>query len=327
MSWKIVKLLCFFMFCAILTSVNFAYAQDFSIGVYHGWNTGENYSWDYGLMVLARNGCDTIVASSSYNRGSQFWAAAKHWQIKGIASYAVLNSGTGPDYPIDEAALTTWILSNKDYWDNLMWNGGHIGDNIVGRIVSDEPECGDGMTEAEKNYIRAYCDLNLTLDPDRQTWVNHCGPPWYDLHEVNASASVWSAISVNSWRIDEMITEAQNKGFAGFVPAQFSRGFSNTMTDCLGLIFNGFAPPCLPETFQWLESRTNYKDVYEQMITGFLRGASGCRFYRFNGFDPNIALEENYSFLANLASQAYQGHRICAFGYKELYFYSLTRKN
>ena len=154
MSWKTVKLFCFFLICVILSS-SFAYAQDFSIGVYHHWDTGENYSWEYGLMVLARNGCDTIVASSAYNRGPQFWAAAKHWEIKGIGSYAVLNSGTAPDYPVDEAVLTAWILSNKDYWDNLMWNGEYIGDNIVGRIVSDEPECNDGMTEAEKNFIRA----------------------------------------------------------------------------------------------------------------------------------------------------------------------------
>jgi len=287
-------------------------AKDFSIGVYHEWDTGENYNWDYGLMVLARNGCDTIVTSSSYNRGAQFWAAAKHWQIKGIGSYAVLNNGTPPDYPVDEPALTTWILANKDYWDNLMWNGEHIGDNFVGRVVSDEPECGDGLTEAEIDFIRAYCDLNLALDPDRQTWVNHCGPPWYDLHEVNASASVWSVISVNSWRLDEMITEAQNKGFAGFVPVQFTRRLSDTMTDCLGLISNGLAPPCLPETFQWLKSRTNYKDIYEQMITGFLRGAAGCRFYRFNGFDPNIDLEENYAFLD--ADGFDLNYRMAAFG-------------
>ncbi|MFH1616678.1 MAG: hypothetical protein ABIG61_16540 [Planctomycetota bacterium] len=298
----------FFLMPALFGS---AAAQDFTIGVYHHWGTGENYSWEYGLMELARNGCDIIVASSSYSRGAQFWAASKHWGIKGIGSYAVLNSGTPPDYVVDEAALTTWILSNKDYWDNLFWNGEHVGDNVIGRIVCDEPECGDGLTEQEKNYIRAYCDLSLALDPARETWVNHCGSPWYDLHEVHVSSSIWNAISVNSGRLDEMITESQNMGLPGYTAVQFTRRFAEQLSDCLGVNTAGFGPPCLPETFEWLDSRTNYEDIYEQMVTAFLRGASGMKFYRFNDFDPNLG-DGNYALLDGNGVDF--NYRMAAFG-------------
>jgi hypothetical protein len=184
---------------------------NFDIGVFYygSGSPSENIDWDYGLMDVARNGGTSIVVDSSYNRGAQFWAAAKHWDLTGIATYGILNEA-----PLTEIEMTNWIVSNKAYWATLSWNGEVVGDNVIGYMIADEVECGNGMVQANQDFIRMYCDLFSSLDTSRSTYVNHCYETgWYDLHEEQATTSLYAYGADDDAYIATTVATAQSLGF------------------------------------------------------------------------------------------------------------------
>ena len=259
-------------------------AQSFQIGVYYPLSAEDNFGWDYGLMNLARNGCDHMVVSSAFNRPASFFAAAKNWNIKCIASYGVLNYVA--ELGSDVAAMTSSIQTRKNYWDSLLYAGDLVGDIVIGTIVSDEPEStggGLGLTVPQQDFIRAYCDIYHTINnPTRSTYVNHSNPPWHDLHEDKVTATMGPIININASEIDERIAEAQGLGFANYGVASHAIRFAERITNGASAFASGFSPPFTQEFYDWLHSRTNYQDVYEMMETAFLQGANGYNVWTYN---------------------------------------------
>jgi len=242
---------------AALWEGQFTPFNSFDIGVYYyGSGTpNENFDWDYGLMDVARNGGTSIVVDGAYNRGAQFWAAAKHWDLKGISTYAILNSA-----PMTKSEMTDWILSNKNYWANLRWDGEVVGDNVVGYLIADEVECGGGMGTTEQDFLRMYCDLFSVLDTSRSTYVNHCyHTGWYDLHESEATTSLYLYGADDDQLITSCVATAQSLGFDSF----------GVVRQC-----DGHA----------------YDEIYTQMVIAFQYGAKAFRAYTYVGGGDSYSL-------------------------------------
>ena len=228
----------------------FTTRDDFDIGVYYygKGSPNENFDSDYGLMDMARNGGTSIIVDSAYNRGSQFWAAAKHWGLKGLATYGILNEA-----PKTETEMTDWILSNKNFWANLSWNGEVVGDNVIGYMIADEVECGGGMGAADQDFLRMYCDLFEVLDTSRSTYINHCYQTgWYDLHEGQATTSLYSYGADDAQQITSCVATAQGLGLDSF----------GVVRQCDG---------------------HGYDEIYTQMVIAFQYGAKAFRVYTYVG--------------------------------------------
>lgn len=248
----------------------------FEIGVYYGpKDPSDNFNWDWALMDMARNGCTEMVVSSPMSWNSLFWYAAKNWGIKAIAGYNILNDGA-PDYIINESQMTASILANKQYWDSMS----PTADNMIGFMLCDEPEGGGGLSTAKQDYVRKYCDLYKINDPTRQSYINHAGLPWYDLHEAQSSSSA-PRIFINHQYLYDTKAEAQRLGKDGFtcVPQinRISDGIDGHSDRIYGLNM-GFGTQ---EAIDFIASRTAYQDVYEEMMTSYICGTKGCVGYTY----------------------------------------------
>jgi hypothetical protein len=234
----------------LLWQGQFTPRDNFDIGVYY-YGTGppnENFDSDYGLMDVARNGGTSIIVDSSYNRGAKFWATAKSWGLKGIPTYGILNEA-----PQTESEMTNWILSNKNYWANLIWAGDVVGDNIIGYLIADEVECGNGMSTMDQDFLRMYCDLFKVLDTSRSIYINHCyHTGWYDLHEDQATTSLYPYGANDSQQIITGVATAQSLGLDSFVVVRQCDGHG-------------------------------YDNIYTQMVIAFQYGAKAFNTYTYVG--------------------------------------------
>ena len=259
-----------------------AVEDDFTIGVYYSmpWlEPNDNFSWDFAFMDMARMGCDLVVVSGNVWVGN--WASLKHWGIRGVTSYNILNGypGEGNWDPCD---FVSDMIAERNRLNGLSYNGELVGDAVVGHAMTDEPEAtGRQPTEDQKNYLRAYADAYHQYLQPREIYLNHSDPPWYDLNEKQAFCSA-PAISVNNSRIGDRITAAKNIGLKSFtVVAQVKRLALWMNNDCANI--NAFElGPCTQQVKDWLASRTNYQDVYEELLTAYNFGAKGCVFYQYN---------------------------------------------
>lgn len=260
-----------------------AVAEEFNVGVYYYTQdiSQDNFGFDFGLMELARNGCNRIVVAG--NTSGNFWATVKNWQMEGITAYDILN-GVG-DNPVIDTEVITGIIEAERRWADLMYYGSeYVGDAIIGKMVTDEPEAYN-RTEAQKNYIRAYCDIYRQVNPTRKTFINHANIPWYDLDEDEPTHSTGPTIEYNHTRISDVLAEAQRLGYANFTAVAQTAKISVWMnTNCGNLLYYGFGP-CTQEQFDWLESRTVYQDVFDEIVTPFLYGANGVNIFLFNAYN------------------------------------------
>jgi hypothetical protein len=147
--------------------------------------------------------------------------------------------------------------------------------------MDDEPEC-RGLTADKQAFLRAWADVYHQHNPERAIYVNHCDPKWYDLNEQNATCSTAPTIAVNSHRIAERIKAARSIGLRNFtVVALLGRlsDWSGQRPEMIGAWGMGQGTP---QVFNWLASRTNYQDAYEQMVTAYCCGSLGFHPYMYN---------------------------------------------
>jgi len=285
----------FVLACVVLVSAASGVGDDFTIEVYYSMPsvaTGDNFGWDYAFMDMARIGCNFIVISG--NTWGAEWAAAKHWGIKGITAYGRLIGypGEGNWDPCD---FVSGIITERDRLNSLSYNGEYVGDIVVGYMMVDEPECGSGLTEDEKNYLRAYADVYHQYDPTREIYVNHCDPPWYDLHQKQNTCSTGATIMVNSFRINDRIAEVQRLWFDNYVVVALPASISGWMGgNCNNINYYGLGP-CTQAVIDWLATRSTYQDVYEEMLAAYNTGAKGFSVFLYNNYSvyPGLALVDS----------------------------------
>ncbi|MFH1615685.1 MAG: hypothetical protein ABIG61_11465 [Planctomycetota bacterium] len=269
----------------LLTFINVAPADDFKIGVYYYPPDNDNFTWEYALMDLARNGCDNMAISQFSSWSDQMIAAAMNWDMECINAYNIINSAPN-DFSVNEPALTEWIENNRDAWDAKTWKGTSLGNNITGWLIDDESECEPGRTEAQINWISAFCGIHKTSDPNRSTIVNHCDPcGWYDFNEDEAASTMGGVIMLNSQMVEHRVTEANGQlGLDSFTATIHPIKISDQITTCaaIDLWSCRLGPPCTDELFEFLSDRSNYLDVYEKLHTAFIYGAGGARVYTYN---------------------------------------------
>ncbi|MFH1613586.1 MAG: hypothetical protein ABIG61_00675 [Planctomycetota bacterium] len=200
-------------------ATNPAKAEDFEIGFYYTYSApGDNFQWDYALMDMARNGSSIVQALGTTMSNENFFLSAKNWGIKVVPYH-----GYGVSEPLDINETIAIITARRDAYDSLM-----AGDNVIGYMVRDEPEDDDGMTEEEQNRFRTYVDLIHQYDPNRQVYVNHSDPPWYDLHEDQTWCTTMPVLEENNYRIHERTAHAVNEmGFDGFTMTGHAKRFSD----------------------------------------------------------------------------------------------------
>ncbi|MFH1614603.1 MAG: hypothetical protein ABIG61_05935 [Planctomycetota bacterium] len=275
-------LICCIMISACATCALAAIGEDFTIGAYYSmpWlEPNDNFSYDYAFMDMARIGCNFAVLSG--NVWVANWAALKHWGIKGVTSYNILNGypGEGAWDPCD---FVSGMIQERDRLNGLTYNGEYVGDAVVGHIMTDEPEAtGREPTEDQKNYLRAFADVYHQYIPTREIYVNHSDPPWYDLNEKQASCSA-TTISINNSRIKDRQIAANNIGLENFTVVAHVKSLTLWMDNqCVRIEAFGLGP-CTQQVKDWLATRTNYQDVYEELITAYHFEAKGCTFYKYN---------------------------------------------
>jgi hypothetical protein len=255
--------------------------EKFTIGVYYAmpWlEPKDNFSWDYAFMDMARSGCNFVVISG--NCWANQWAAIKRWGMTGVTSYNQLTAYPGPGKwkPSDSVA---GIQEQRERLKSFVWNGEYVGDTVVGHIMDDEPEC-RGLTEDEKNYLRAWADVYHQHNPAREAYVNHCDPEWYDLNEKHATCSAAPTIAVNSKRITDRIKAARTIGLKNFTVVALLGRMSDWSGNKANMIESWNLGRATPEVFNWLASRTNYQDAYEEMITAYCYGTTGFHPFIYN---------------------------------------------
>ena len=200
--------------------------------------------------------------------------------MKGITSYNQLNAYPGPGKWKPEDFVAN-ITETRDFLDDLERDGVKLGDTVIGHIMSDEPECRK-MPEDERNYLRAWADMYHRIHGWRDVYVNHCDPPWYDLNERHTTCSAAPTIRFNDLRIADRIEAARKIGLENFTVVAL-QGHITAWTAglCNRLDYFGFGP-CTQEVKDWLASRSNYQDAYEQMTTAYFAGALGYHPYIYN---------------------------------------------
>ena len=289
-----IAIICTVIFCLCATTFAVKSPQEsFRIGVYISMgNTGDTFVWDYMFMDLARIGCNYAVVSGNCYAGQ--WAAAKHWGIAGVNTYSIMNyyPGAGAWSPDD---LESLVLSEKGTLDIMYHNGEYVGDAVVGRNIVDEPEAHGGkLTEDEQDFLRTYSDFYHLHLPDRDVYVNHSNPPWYDLHESKVSCSTGATIMVNSQRISDRINHAQSRGFENYSVVCQTANIAWWMNNDCGNINAIGLGPCSQAVKDWLAARNTYQDVYEMLSAAYLAGANGCTAYRYNYYLGGL---EAYAFV------------------------------
>jgi len=258
-----------------------AVGEDFTIGAYYAMpqlQPTDNFGWDYAFMDLARNGCSRIVVSG--NCWADGWAAIKHWGMKGLTSYGQLIEYPGPGN-WDPSDLVAGIIVKRDLEDGFIWNSEYVGDAIIGHIMIDEPEC-HGLTEDEKDYLRAWADVYHQYNPTRSVWVNHCDPPWYDLNEKEASCSANATVVINGQRIVDRIQAAQAIGLENFTTVSLQGHLSAWAGGSCNAINYWNMDPCTQDVFDWLAGRTQYQDAYDMMIAAYFFGSKGYQPWQYN---------------------------------------------
>jgi hypothetical protein len=271
---------------ALLGFAGHAAAQDYDIGVYYQYyepgdsSNLDNYGYDWALMDLARNGCMKLFVSGNC-LDSIFWATAKNWGMTGATCYNILNGFPGSNPPVNDDVITQDILAGKTAMDSLNYMGLSLKDVFVGMMLEDEVECAN-LTTGQQNLLRRYCQLYAVNDPNRQAYINHCYPPWYDLDEGHPTASTGCTIDYNHWRIQNDVNEAQRLGYPSFTAvAQFSRIADWMNRNCANVNYYGFGP-CTMAQLSWLASRTTYQDSYDEMMMPYLYGADGVMVWIYN---------------------------------------------
>jgi hypothetical protein len=263
------------------TKLSVPVGEQFTIGVYYAmpWlEPKDNFSWDYAFMDMARSGCNFVVISG--NCWAEQWAAIKHWDMKGVTSYGQLNNYPGPGKwkPSDFVA---GIKEQRERLKSFVWKGESVGDTCVGHIMTDEPEC-RGMPEDKQDYLRAWADVYHQHNPERNVYVNHCDPKWYDLNEKHATCSAAPTIAVNSHRITDRIKAARAIGLRNFTVVALLGRMSDWSGGRVEQINYWNLGRATPEVFEWLASRSHSQDAYEQMVTAYCFGALGFHPFMYN---------------------------------------------
>ena len=255
--------------------------DNFTIGVYYSMpsvSKQDTFGWEYAFMDMARHGVTFIVTSG--NTYANQWSAIKRWGMKGVSTYGELNNYRGPGLwnPDD---MVAGIEERRDLKDGYVWNDEYVGDVNLGHIMVDEPEC-SGKTEDQQDFLRAWADTYHDLNPTRSAYVNHCDPPWFDLHQKVFSCSVGATICVNGHRIVERVNEAKKLGGDGMDLVALSGSLGGWIAPkCENVNYYGFGP-CNDSVQEWLKDRTTYLDVYEEMIAAYAFGADGFTVFLYN---------------------------------------------
>ena len=255
--------------------------ERFTIGVYYAMpalNPKDHFSWDYAFMDMARSGCNFVVISG--NCWANQWAAIKHWGMRGVTSYGELNAYRGPGTWKSEDFLPG-IKESRERVKALVWKDEYVGDAVVGHIMDDEPEC-RGLTDDKRAFLRAWADVYHQHNPQRSIYVNHCDPKWYDLNERQATCSTAPTIAVNSHRIADRIKAARSLGLRNFTVVALLGRLSDWSGQRPEMIGSWGMGQGTAQVFNWLASRTNYQDAYEQMVTAYCCGSLGFHPYIYN---------------------------------------------
>ena len=261
--------------------------EAFTIGAYYSMptlNPMDNFSWDYGFMDMARIGCNFIIVSG--NAWANQWSAIKNWDMAGVTSYNVSNDYQGPG-TWNVGTIEPGIIITRGFQDGLMLNGQYVGDAIVGFVMADEVECingGQGLTADEQDFHRLYADIYHTHNPTREIIVNHCDPPWYDLNEKHASCSAAPTISINASRFTERRQAAQDIGLDNFTTVSLQGRISDwaaVQSSCTAIGIWGMGP-CSQEVIDWLATRPNYQDAYEEILAAYFFGTQGYHPWQYN---------------------------------------------
>ena len=260
-----------------------AVGDDFTIGVYYAMPsiaTTDNFDTDYGFMDMARHGVNFVVRIG--NAWSNHWAALKHWDIQGITSYNRLGSYPGPGN-WDPADFVSEIESEAEFYDTMYYNDEYVGDTCIGYVFQDEVECHNPpLTEDEKNFLRAWADVYHQYNPTREIYLNHCDPPWLDLHQKQDMCSTGATIVVNGHRITERIAAAQSLGHDSYNLVSLPGDLAGWIApNCGNVDYFGFGP-CSQQVQDWMTTRSNYQDVYEYMIAAYSFGAKGFTVFLYN---------------------------------------------
>ncbi len=270
--------------------------DEFTIGVYYavptnlevaGSKPGKHtcgFGWDYAFMDMARHGVNFIVPSGTTE--AKHWASIKHWGMKGFKHFGVLGDQHSYEYPgpglWKPADLVAEIEELTGRWDGYLWNDEYVGDVILGHVMADEPECGDGKTADQRDFIRTWADIYHQFNPSRVATINHCDPPWYDLHQKKATCSIGATICVNSHRVVERVAEAKKIGHDGMTLVALPGSLGGWIAPkCENVNYYGFGP-CNDSVQEWLKDRTTYLDVYEEMIAAYAFGADGFTVFLYN---------------------------------------------
>jgi hypothetical protein len=255
--------------------------DNFTIGVYYSMpsvSKQDTFGWEYAFMDMARHGVTFIVTSG--NTYANQWSAIKRWGMKGVTAYGELNAYHGPGQWSREKMLPG-IEEIRGLRDGYVWNGEYVGDAVLGHVMVDEPEC-SGKTEDQQDFLRAWADTYHDLNPTRSAYVNHCDPPWFDLHQKVFSCSVGATICVNGHRIVERVNEAKKLGGDGMDLVALSGSLGGWIAPkCENVNYYGFGP-CSEEVQEWLKDRNIYQDVYEELIAAYAFGADGYRVFLYN---------------------------------------------
>jgi len=263
------------------TGLSVPVGEPFTIGVYYAmpWlEPKDDFSWDYAFMDMARSGCNFVVVSG--NCWTEQWAAISHWDMQGVTSYGELNNYPGPGKwkPSDFVA---GIKERRARLKSFVWKGESVGDTCVGHIMTDEPEC-RGLPEDKQDYLRAWADVYHQHNPERNVYVNHCDPTWYDLNEEHATCSAAPTIAVNSHRITDRINAARAIGLKNFTVVALLGRMSDWSGGRAAQIDYWNLGRATPEVFEWLDSRSHAQDAYEQMVTAYCYGAAGLHPFMYN---------------------------------------------
>jgi len=272
--------------------------DEFTIGVYYSMPTKLEvatsrpgihscaFGWEYAFMDMARHGVNRIITSLTTEANQ--WAAIKHWGMKGFEYAGVLGDQLSYEYPgpgeWKPADLVPGIEEMTDRWNGHVWNGEDVSDAIVGHVLGDEMEChlSEGKREDELEFIRAWADIYHELNPERQALLNHCMPPWYDVHQRLDTSSIGATICVNSHRVLEGIAEAKELGRENMTLVALPGFLGGWIAPkCEHVEAYGFGP-CNEAVREWLKDRTTYQDVYEEMITAYAFGADGFTVFLYN---------------------------------------------
>ncbi|MFH1613587.1 MAG: hypothetical protein ABIG61_00680 [Planctomycetota bacterium] len=204
-------------------------SKDFDIGFYYGYNApNDNVSWGYALMDMARSGGTIVQELGSAATNEKFFYAAENWGIEVVPYHGFDSNETYDANDVNDLIET--IKTRRDNYDSLL-----AGDNIVGYMIMDEPEDDGGLTQLQLSNYCMYVNLIHQYDPNRDVYVNHSDPTWYDFNEDVAWCTTGPVLNCNSYRIDDRIAHAVNDlGFDGYTMVGHAKKFGDWMAGACG---------------------------------------------------------------------------------------------